>query len=47
MVLISRGGVGNKIVFDPTNPSRRFLLHNSGTYEGIKAEATAGRVARC
>jgi len=35
-VPLSPGGHGNKIVFDPTNPSRFFLLHNSGTYEAIE-----------
>ena len=34
---LSPGGYGNKIVFDPSNPSRFFLLHNSGTYEAVEA----------
>ncbi|MCM8773108.1 MAG: hypothetical protein NC922_08720 [Candidatus Omnitrophica bacterium] len=32
---LSPGGLYNKIVFDPNNPNRFFLLHNSGTYECI------------
>jgi len=35
---ISPGSEYNKIVFDPTNPSRFLLLHNSGTYEGRVAK---------
>ena len=35
-VPLSPGGQGNKIVFDPTDRSRFFLLHNSGTYEGAE-----------
>ncbi len=33
---LSPGGAGNQIVFDPTLPARFFLLHNSGTWEGIE-----------
>jgi len=33
-VPLSPGGNGNQIVFDPSSPSRFFLSHNSGTFEG-------------
>jgi photosystem II stability/assembly factor-like uncharacterized protein len=33
-IALSPGGEGNQIVFDPQNPSRLFILHNSGVYEG-------------
>jgi photosystem II stability/assembly factor-like uncharacterized protein len=33
---LSPGGYGNKIVFDPTNPDRFFVLHDSGTYEAVE-----------
>ncbi|MCM8818534.1 MAG: hypothetical protein NC915_03535 [Candidatus Omnitrophica bacterium] len=32
---LSPGGLYNKIIFDPNNPKRFFLLHNGGTYECI------------
>jgi len=33
---LSPGGDGNQVVFDPTNPARLFVLHNSGTFEAIE-----------
>jgi hypothetical protein len=35
---LSPGGEYNKVVFAPTGPSRFFVLHNSGTYEGHEAD---------
>ena len=43
---LSPGGCGNKIVFDPSDPSRLFLLHNSGTYEGLEDRSPAPRGPR-
>ncbi|MBT4821501.1 MAG: hypothetical protein HON70_37680, partial [Lentisphaerae bacterium] len=37
---LSPGGTGNQLIFDPNDPARFFLLHNSGTYEG--RESTPG-----
>ena len=33
---LSPGGDGNRIVFDPNQPRRFFVLHNSGTFEAIE-----------
>ena len=30
------GGEGDRITFDPSDPSRFFLTHNSRTYEGVE-----------
>ena len=35
-IAITPGGDGNRIVFDPKDPSRFLLLHDSGTYEGTE-----------
>ena len=32
---LSPGGYGNVIVFDPANPARLLLTHDSGAYEGV------------
>ena len=40
---LTPGGEGNQVLFDPVDPSRFFVLHNSGTFEGIDPVAEANR----